>query len=309
MQVYRYVIRFRADRFVHGITSGKVFVKDYLGAHMSISGGLHMAIDRALAAGCGVVQIFTRNSNQWRGKPLSDSDVQLFREKLASSGLHEAVSHDIYLINLAAAPGEIRDKSLAAFKEEMETCARLGINKIVMHPGSHLNDSPEAGLERVITAFDHLFDSAPQYEGKVLLETTAGQGTNLGRTFEELQAIISGSKKSNRFAVCFDTCHTFAAGYDTTTHEGYNDTMAQFDRIIGLQKLHCFHFNDSKKGLGSRVDRHDHIGQGTLGLNPFKFILGDKRFDRVPKILETPKGDHDEMDAVNLAILRSLIVD
>lgn len=282
-------------------------MNDYLGAHMSISGGLHLAIDRAVAASCNVVQIFTRNSNQWRGKPVSEADAALFRSKFAASGLHEVVSHDIYLINLASPPGETRDKSVAAFRDELETCARLGINKVVMHPGSHLADSPQTGLARVVEAFDQLFSDVPQFEGRVLVETTAGQGSNLGRTFEELAVIINGSRFPEKFGVCFDTCHTFAAGYDTATEDGYRDTMAQFDRIIGLDRLHCFHLNDSKKGLGSRVDRHDHIGQGALGLNPFRFILNDPRFATVPKILETPKGDNDEMDAVNLALLRGLV--
>jgi deoxyribonuclease-4 len=282
-------------------------MNDYLGAHMSIAGGLHLAVDRAVAAGCGVVQIFTRNANQWRGKPVGEADAALFREKFAASGLHEVVSHDIYLINLAAPPGETRDKSLAAFRDELETCARLGIAKVVMHPGSHLSDSPDIGLERVVAAFDQLFGEVPQFEGRVLIETTAGQGTNLGRTFEELAAIINGSKYPGKFAVCFDTCHTYAAGYDTATPEGYADTMAQFDRLIGLERLQCFHFNDSKKGLGSRVDRHEHIGQGALGLNPFRYILNDPRFSRVPKILETPKGDNEEMDEVNLGVLRGLV--
>ena len=283
------------------------YMPDYLGAHMSIAGGAHLAIDRAVAARCSVVQIFTRNSNQWKGKAISDKDVQLFREKFKASGLHEIISHDIYLINLASPPGEMRDKSIAAFKDEMETCARLGISKIVMHPGSYLCDSPQTGLARIIEAFDLLFCDVPQFEGKVLLETTAGQGSNLGRTFEELQAIIGGSRFSGRFGVCLDTCHLFAAGYDTSTEEGYKDTMEQFERLIGLNLLECFHFNDSKKGLGSRVDRHEHIGQGQLGLKTFSYILNDPRFATVPKILETPKGDNDEMDAVNLGILRGLI--
>lgn len=282
-------------------------MNDYLGAHMSISGGLHLAIDRAVAAGCSVLQIFTRNSNQWKGKPVSESDAALFRSKLAASGLREVVSHDIYLINLASPPSDTRDKSVAAFRDELETCARLGINKVVMHPGSHLTDSPQAGLARVVEAFDLIFSEVPQFEGRVLIETTAGQGSNLGRTFEELGAIITGSRFPEKFGVCFDTCHTFAAGYDTATEDGYRDTMAQFDRIIGLERLHCFHLNDSKKGLGSRVDRHEHIGQGALGLNPFRFILNDPRFATVPKILETPKGDSDEMDGVNLALLRGLV--
>jgi len=284
-------------------------MNDYLGAHMSIAGGLHLAIDRAVSAGCGVLQIFTRNSNQWRGKPLGDGDCTLFREKFAASGLHEVVAHDIYLINLAAPVGETREKSLAAFRDELETCARLGIAKVVMHPGSHLADTPQTGLERIIQAFDQLFAEVPQFEGRVLLETTAGQGTNLGRTFEELQTIINGSRFPARFGVCLDTCHVFAAGYDIATEAGYRDTMAQFDRIIGLERLQCFHFNDSKKGLGSRVDRHEHIGQGELGLEPFRFILNDPRFKKVPKILETPKGDNDEMDAVNLGVLRGLVRD
>jgi deoxyribonuclease-4 len=286
----------------------KNIAPDYLGAHMSISGGLHLAIDRAVAAGCGALQIFTRNSNQWKGKPVSEADAELFHSKFAVSGMHEIISHDIYLINLAAPPGDTRDKSLAAFRDELETCARLGIAKVVMHPGSHLTDSPMTGLERVVSAFDQLFHEVPQFVGKVLIETTAGQGSNLGRTFEELSTIINGSRFPDKFGVCFDTCHTFAAGYDTATEEGYNDTMQQFDRLIGLERLQCFHLNDSKKGLGSRVDRHEHIGQGALGLNPFRFILNDSRFAKVPKILETPKGDNDEMDAVNLAILRGLIV-
>jgi deoxyribonuclease IV len=285
----------------------EVYMNDYLGAHMSISGGLHLAIDRAVAAGCSVLQIFTRNSNQWRGKPVSDADVALFRSKFAASGLREAVSHDIYLINLASPPGETRDKSIAAFRDELETCARLGILKVVMHPGSHLADSPQSGLTRVVEAFDQLFSEVPQFEGRVLIETTAGQGSNLGRTFEELAAIINSSRFPEKFGVCFDTCHTFAAGYDTATEDGYRDTMEQFDRLIGVKRLECFHFNDSKKGLGSRVDRHEHIGLGALGLNPFRFILNDPRFAAVPKILETPKGDNDEMDAVNLAILRGLV--
>ena len=282
-------------------------MSDYLGAHMSIAGGLHLAIDRAVASDCSVLQIFTRNASQWKGKATSEADAALFRDKFSASGLKEVIAHDIYLINLAAPPGETRDKSLAAFRDELETCARLGINKIVMHPGSHLSDTPEAGLERVIQAFDQLFSETPQFEGKVLLETTAGQGTNLGRTFEELGTIINGSRFSSRFAVCFDTCHTFAAGYDTASESGYRDTMEQFDRLIGLERLECFHMNDSKKGLGSRVDRHEHIGQGTLGLNPFRFIMNDPRFRETPKILETPKGDKDEMDRINLEALRRLV--
>lgn len=279
---------------------------DYLGAHMSIAGGLHNAPERGVKAGCGVIQVFTQNSNQWRGKAISDPDVALFKKKLKESGLHEVISHDIYLINLAAAPGEVRDKSLAGFQEEMERCARLGIGKIVMHPGAHNGDGEETGLRRIVEAFDHLFDNTPAYTGMILLETTAGQGTNVGYTFEHLRAIIDGSTHPDRFGICYDTCHTFAAGYDITSEAGYKAVWEEFDRIIGFDRLQCFHINDSKKGLNCRVDRHEHIGQGAMGLSAFRFIMNDPRFAKIPKILETPKGDKDEMDEVNLKTLRDL---
>ncbi len=280
---------------------------DYLGAHISIAGGLHKAIERAVSSGCGTMQIFTRSSNQWKGKPLSEKDIASFRQAFEASGLHEVISHDIYLINLAAPDGDTREKSLSAFADEMMTCGRLGINKIVMHPGSHTTYSPAEGLARVIDAFNQLFEEVTEYEGLVLLETTAGQGTNLGRSFEELQTIIDGSRYPDRFGICMDTCHIFAAGYNIATEDGYTDVMNQFDSIIGYEKLECLHLNDSKKGLGSRVDRHEHIGQGTLGLDPFRFIMNDPHFEKIPKILETPKGDNDSMDLVNLALLRSLV--
>lgn len=282
-------------------------MNDLLGAHMSISGGVHLAPARGVAAGCNVIQIFTQNSNQWRGKMPTDSEAALFKEKLAESGLGDIVSHDIYLINLASAPGETRDKSMIAFQEEMQRCSRLGIDKIVMHPGSHLGEGEDTGLKRISDSFNILFSTTPEFSGRVLLENTAGQGTNLGFRFSHLKAIIQGSDHPDRFGVCLDTCHSFAAGYDLKTAEGYAATFAEFDREIGLERLACFHMNDSKKGFESRVDRHEHIGQGTLGLEPFRMLLNDPRFTAVPKILETPKGDNDEMDEVNLGSLRMLI--
>jgi len=282
-------------------------MKDYLGAHMSIAGGIHLAPGRGVEVGCGVIQVFTQNSNQWHGKPVSDSDAALFREKWLESGLHEIVSHDIYLVNLASAPGETREKSLVAFREEMERCSRLGITRIVMHPGAHLGEGEDVGIKRICEAFNQLIEQVPDYAGKVLLEATAGQGTNVGYRFEHLRAIIDGTAYPDRFGVCYDTCHTFAAGYDITTPEGYKKTFDEFDRIIGLDRLHCFHVNDSKKGLNSRVDRHEHIGQGTMGLEGFRQLVNDPRFAMVPKILETPKGDNDEMDAINLKTLRDLV--
>lgn len=280
---------------------------DYLGAHMSIAGGLAKAIDRGIAAGCGVIQVFTQNANQWRGKAVSDSDAALFREKREEAGLRDIVSHDIYLINLAAAPGEVRDKSLAGFLEEMERCARLGIDKIVMHPGSHLGEGEDTGIKRIVEAFDTLLEKGRDFTGKILLENTAGQGTNIGFRFEHLREIRNRSAFPDRFGFCFDTCHAFAAGYDFTTDEGYRAVFGEFERLLGLENLLAFHFNDSKKGLGSRVDRHEHIGRGTLGLSGFRLLMNDERFVRVAKILETPKGDHEEMDAINLKTLRDLV--
>lgn len=282
-------------------------MRDYLGAHMSIAGGIHHALERGSKAGCGVIQVFTQNTNQWKGKAISDADVLLFRQKLAESGLNDVISHDIYLINLASAPGEMREKSLAGFQEEMIRCARLGINKIVMHPGSHNGDGEETGLKRVIEAFDYLIADTPAYTGLILLETTAGQGTNLGYSFEHLRTIIDGSAYPERFGVCFDTCHTFAAGYDLTTQASYDSVWELFDRIIGLRRLQCFHFNDSKKGLNCRVDRHEHIGRGAIGTTAFSLIMNDPRFISIPKILETPKGDQDEMDEINLRLLRDMV--
>ncbi|MRR33689.1 deoxyribonuclease IV [bacterium] len=280
---------------------------DYLGAHMSIAGGLHKAVERGITAGCGVIQVFTQNSNQWRGKPVSDSEAALFREKREEAGLRDVVSHDIYLINLASAPGEVREKSLAGFLEEMERCARLGIDKIVMHPGAHLGEGEETGIRRIVEAFDLLFEQGKDFTGKVLLETTAGQGSNVGYRFEHLREIRQLSSFPHRFGICYDTCHTFAAGYDITSDEGYREVFEEFDRVLGLENLLVFHFNDSKKGLNCRVDRHEHIGQGSMGINGFRLIMNDARFARTPKILETPKGDQDEMDAVNLKTLRDLV--
>ncbi|HTG82648.1 MAG TPA: deoxyribonuclease IV [Geobacteraceae bacterium] len=282
-------------------------MKDYIGAHMSISGGIFNAPERGAATGCGVIQVFTQNANQWRGKPVSDSDAALFREKWEASGIHEIVSHDIYLINLGAPPGEVREKSLAGFREEMERCSRLGIAKIVMHPGAHTGDGDDTGIRRICEAFEELFPAVPEFTGKVLLETTAGQGSNVGYRFEHLRAIMDGTSFPDRFAVCYDTCHTFAAGYDITTPEAYKRTFSEFDRVLGLERLQAFHMNDSKKGLNCRVDRHEHIGQGSMGLEPFRLLVNDARLAKVPKILETPKGDNDEMDAVNLKMLRDLV--
>jgi deoxyribonuclease IV len=278
---------------------------DLLGAHVSIAGGIFNAPERGAKAGAKVLQFFTQNSNQWKGKAVSAEDAALFQQNMAAHGIAEAISHDIYLINLAAGPSEIQDKSITAFREEMERCARLGVNKIVMHPGSHTGDGEAVGIRRICEAFDLLFSLVPQFTGKVLLENTAGQGTYLGYRFDQLKAIIEGTSYPDRFGVCFDTCHAFAAGYDLTTRDGYQRTFEEFHKAVGISTLQAFHLNDSKKGMGSKVDRHEHIGDGALGLEPFRFILNDPQFASVPKVIETP---HEEgMDVENLKRLRSLI--
>ncbi|PLX75880.1 MAG: deoxyribonuclease IV [Desulfuromonas sp.] len=275
-----------------------------IGAHMSISGGLYRAFERGEAVGCTAMQIFTKNASQWRGKPISDEDARLFREAWEQSVIGPVIAHDTYLINLAATDDEKWAKSKAAFADEIERCSKLGIPGLVMHPGSHLEAGEETGLAKVCTAFKEIFAETPD-DVTVLIENTAGQGTNLGWRFEHLAAIIEGVPEG-RFGVCFDTCHAFAAGYDISTMEGFAKVMAEFDRLVGVEMIKAFHVNDAKKPLASRVDRHDQIGEGMIGREGFRALMQDARFHDVPKILETPKGEDDIWDKKNLALLREL---
>lgn len=275
-----------------------------LGAHMSIAGELHLAFARGEKAGCTAMQIFTKNANQWRGKPISAEAAEKFRNAWQESPIGPVAAHDTYLINLAAPEDDKWEKSIAAFYDEVERCALLGIPHLVMHPGAHLGEGEEAGLKRVAAAFRRIFaESDPSVT--VLLENTAGQGTYLGGKFEHLAALMD-LVPEGRFGVCFDTCHAFAAGYDLASEEGFSEVMERFQHIVGLEKILLFHVNDSKKGLASHVDRHEHIGQGTIGRGGFQALMQDERLRQVPKILETPKGDQDEMDEVNLNLLREL---
>lgn len=276
-----------------------------LGVHVSIAGGFDKAVERGNALGCTAIQIFTKNASQWRSKAITAAEAEAFKAALAHSPIQTVIAHDSYLINLAAPPGENRDKSLAAFADEMQRCATLGVPYLVMHPGAHLGAGVEVGLERISAAFTEIFQAAP--EGvTVLLENTAGQGTYLGSRFEELAEIIERTP-TGRFGICFDTCHAFAAGYDIADAKGYAAVMSDFERILGCKQLHLFHLNDSRKGLASHVDRHEGIGSGALGLEAFRAVMTDPRFADIPKILETPKGE-DEIsgDVANLAILRRL---
>ncbi len=280
-----------------------------LGAHMSIAGGYFNAVLAARGAGCDTVQLFTKNNNQWRAKPLSDEDVRLFAQTLRDTGIQTPIAHDSYLINLASPDAALWEKSIDGFVVEIQRCEALGLKYLVTHPGSHLTSTVEQGLARVAAALDECHARTRGARVQVLLEITAGQGTNLGHRFEHLAAIIELVRDPERLGVCFDTCHAFAAGYAMGTQRDYRATMRELDATIGIKLVKAFHLNDSKRELGSRVDRHEHIGRGKLGLAPFRFLLNDLRFRRVPMCLETPKGMENgkDLDVINLRTLRRLI--
>lgn len=278
----------------------------YLGAHESVGKGLHLAFDRINRVGGESLQIFTRNQRQWSPKPLSKQEIQNFKTARKNHGDMIVASHASYLINLASGKDELRTKSIESFIGELQRCHDLAISYIVIHPGSHGGDGVEDGLERFSSALDEAIERA-ESQAMVLLETTAGQGTSLGCRFEELAHIRDQSRFSEKIGVCFDTCHVFASGYDIRSADAYHQTLEEFDRLIGLEHLHFFHLNDSKKDLGSRIDRHEHIGHGCIGLEGFINLLNDKRFAHHPMTLETPKGDDLQEDIKNLATLRSLI--
>ncbi len=279
------------------------------GSHLSIAGGYHKAVYKAAEYGMETVQIFTKNNNQWQGKPLRDEDVRLFREALAETGLRLPCSHDSYLINLGSPDSALWQKSVEALVVELQRADALGLAGVVMHPGSYLTDSPEAGLERIAQGIDAVHRHMPDCRCELWLETTAGQGTNLGYRFEHLQAILAQVREPGRLGVCVDTCHIFAAGYPLIEPGEYQATFAEFDRLIGIDRIRAFHLNDSKKPLGSRVDRHEHIGQGELGVEPFRHLINDPRFQQHPMYLETKKEvrDGEDMDVVNLRRLKGLL--
>lgn len=280
-----------------------------LGAHMSIAGGYHKAVEAAAALGMQTCQIFTKNNNQWRARPLTDEDVRQFRQAVERTGLQKPCAHDSYLINLASPDGRLWHKSRDAFVVELERAEALGLVGVVMHPGSTVDSDEAAGLRRVIRALNEAHRSTRGFRVQTWLETTAGQGTNLGWRFEQLRALMAGLANPERVGVCVDSCHIFAAGYPLHSPAEYSATIEELDRVIGLERICAFHLNDSKRERGSRVDRHEHIGDGWLGLRPFRHILNDPRFADLPMYLETPKGlrDGQDLDAINLRTLRGLM--
>ena len=277
-----------------------------LGAHESIAGGLYRAFDRAQSVGCETVQIFVKSNRSWAVKSLTEEEIARFKERAAETGIHPVVAHTSYLLNLGTPDEKLWHRSLETLIIELERCEALEVPYLVLHPGSHVGTGEEAGLARVAEALGKVHAATPGFRAQILLETTAGQGTNLGYRFEHLAWLLENTPQGDRLGVCLDTCHVFAAGYELRTEEGYEATMAAFDRTVGLERLRAVHLNDSKGDLGSHKDRHEHIGKGHIGLEGFRNVLNDPRLAGLPGLLETPKSDDLHEDAENLAVLRSL---
>jgi len=287
-----------------------------LGAHVSVAGGLPLAVERAVIHRCDAFQIFAKNANQWRGRVLPREEIREFKTKVKAAGLGPVVSHAGYLINLATTDEALRRQSIEAMGDEIDRAEALGLLGVVLHPGCYTRGSEAEGLDRIAEALLELLAARRRGRTMVILEHTAGQGTSLGSTFEQIASILAKTNDHPRVGVCLDTCHLLASGYDICSPEGYADTFNQFVRLIGIPRLKVFHLNDSKKPLASHVDRHEHIGQGCLGLEPFRRLVNDPRFRRLPMLLETPKTEGrpsgrvevDPLDERNLKILHGLVI-
>ncbi len=275
---------------------------------MSIAGGYYKAVEAAAAAGCDVVQLFTKNNNQWRAKEIGEEEVGLFRGALKETGIRHPVAHASYLINLAAADEGLRQKSVEGMAVELQRAEQLGIPYVIVHPGAYTTLTEEAGIEFVAASIDRVHEALPRGKTRIALELTAGQGTCLGCSLAQLAAMIEQVRKKSRVAVCIDTCHAFAVGIDLADRKAYLAFWREFEELLGMERLVAIHLNDSKRELGSRVDRHEHIGRGKMGLAAFQHILRDKRLRDVPMYLETEKGEFEgeNWDVVNLRVLRGL---
>lgn len=274
---------------------------------MSIEGGLDRAVERAARAGCNVLQIFTKSSNQWRARELVGEEIARFQSRLEADGIGTVAAHDSYLINLASPDEALFRKSVDALREELKRCEALGIPFLIAHPGAHVGSGLANGIRRIAAALDEVHGALPRARVRVLLEITAGQGSTIGSRFEEIAEILDAVGDPERVGVCFDTCHAFAAGYDIRGEKSYRETFDAVERLLGIERLQAFHLNDCKKDLGCRLDRHEHIGKGWIGLEAFRLLMNDPRFQTIPMFLETPKGPELAEDIENLATLRSLI--
>jgi deoxyribonuclease IV len=286
-----------------------------IGAHMSVAGGVSRAVERAVVHGCEALQIFSKNASQWKGKPLDPAEVRTFRRRIEETGITPVVSHASYLINLATTFPLLREQSIAAFVDELDRAEALGLLGVVIHPGTCTSGSEDDALRLIAEAIRAAFTARPRKRTMVLLEHTAGQGRTVGHRFEHLAAILDHLNGSPRVGICLDTCHLVASGYDIVSEAGYRDTFEALDRLVGLDRVKVFHGNDSKKPCGSRVDRHEHIGEGCLGLEPFRRLLNDTRFAGLPILIETAKTTRSEkpgtivadpLDVKNLSTLRQL---
>lgn len=271
---------------------------------MSVAGGLPLACERAREAGANVLQLFTKSERQWKARPLPDDEIAAFKAARKRHKIGAAFAHDSYLINMASADDALWKRSIDAMVEELQRAEALGLDFVVTHPGSPLASGQMAGIRRMIAGIDEVHRQTPKLRCRMLLETTAGQGSTIGFTFDQLARMIDGAKEPARVGVCVDTCHIFAAGYDIRTKKGYEATFDELDRAVGLDRVQAFHLNDSKKELGCRVDRHEHIGKGCIGREAFRLLVNDARFSKTPMVLETAKED--DMDVKNLALLRKL---
>ena len=278
-----------------------------IGAHMSISGGVFNAILAGEELGCTTIQIFTKNNNQWKTRELSQTEVNQFFQDQERTKISPIVGHNGYLINLASPKDDVFTLSKESMLVELQRAERLGLPYLVMHPGSHLATGEKEGLKKIAGAINWLHQKTEGYKVKICLETTAGQGSNLGYKFEQLAEIIEMVKDNQRLGICYDTCHAFAAGYDMGTKKAYQNTFKEFDKVIGLSRLKAMHLNDAVKDLDSRVDRHTHIGEGKIGLEGFRLLMNDERWEKIPKILETPKEGGTAKDIKNLRVLRNLV--
>lgn len=278
--------------------------RNCLGSHLSVSGGPWKAVEEAIELEIRALQIFTKNASRWVQKPIDPKHVEKFHAAVEEWGAHPLLSHDSYLINLASPKEELFQKSIAAFADELERAELLGLDFLVMHPGAHVGSGVEAGIERIAAGMREAFDQVPHVKTRVLLENTAGGGSTMGRSFEELRDLLAAIDTPERTGTCIDTCHMFAAGYELRTEEGYQETMKQLDKALGARRVFALHLNDSKGDLGSHLDRHMHIGDGLIGKKGFQFVMQDDRFAGIPKILETPKVE--DMDQQNLSLLEKL---
>ena len=278
-----------------------------LGAHMSIAGGVGNAFLAGQKVNCDAIQIFTKSSRQWASKPYTKEEIEQFHINRKETGIGAVVAHDSYLLNMGSPDTALRTRSVAAFIDELERCETLGVTNLIAHPGAHVGAGELDGIKTIAKSLDEVHKACPGYAAKIALEITAGQGSNLGYRFEQIANMIDATKESDRLRVCFDTEHAFAAGYDIRTREGYERTFGEFDEIIGIDRLAAFHLNDSKKEFNSRVDRHEHIGKGFIGIEAFRMLINDPRFWGLPMCLETPKGPDLKEDRENLDLLRSLI--